>query len=724
MDDGQIEVAAGTELDYETKTTYMVTLTAEDSFGASDTIMVTIMVTDMDEVPEIMLGGLAISGPGSPSYVENRTDLVATYTVSGPEAASATWSLSGDDANAFSLSNDGMLMFRQSPNFEAPTDMDRDNIYMVTVMADDDTNLADKDVTVTVTNVAELGMVSGNATADYAENGMDAVATYTADGPDAGMAAWMLMGDDADAFSINNGGELTFAPMPNYEMPTDMGMDNVYQVTVQATAGGEMGMVDVTVTVTNVDEMGRVTFWRDGQDATNDPIMVGDMLTGLVEDPDGFMDADVSWQWASSATADGTFAPITGATDAAYTPVEADGGMYLQAMASYTDGHGLGKTAMAVSANMVSMAITNTAPAFPAATAERMVAENTEAGEDVGGPVAATDDDTGDTLTYTLGGTDMASFDIDDATGQITVGMGTMLDYEATQNTYMVTVTVADAAGEMDMVDVTVTVTNVDEMGRVTFWRDGQDATNGPIMVGDMLTGLVEDPDGFMDADVSWQWASSATADGTFAPITGATDAAYTPVEADGGMYLQAMASYTDGHGLGKTAMAVSANMVSMAITNTAPAFPAATAERMVAENTEAGEDVGGPVAATDDDTGDTLTYTLGGTDMASFDIDDATGQITVGMGTMLDYEATQNTYMVTVTVADAAGEMDMVDVTVTVTNVDEGMPMDLLTRYDDNNNNVIDLEEVFRGIDDYFDYDDRLTLDEVYELVDLYFES
>ena len=45
-DNGQIEVAAGTELDYETTRTYAVTLTAEDSFGASDTIMVTIMVTD------------------------------------------------------------------------------------------------------------------------------------------------------------------------------------------------------------------------------------------------------------------------------------------------------------------------------------------------------------------------------------------------------------------------------------------------------------------------------------------------------------------------------------------------------------------------------------------------------------------------------------------------------------------------------------------------------
>ena len=44
---GQIEVAAGTKLDYETKQTYMVTLTAEDSLRRhSASIDVTIMVTD------------------------------------------------------------------------------------------------------------------------------------------------------------------------------------------------------------------------------------------------------------------------------------------------------------------------------------------------------------------------------------------------------------------------------------------------------------------------------------------------------------------------------------------------------------------------------------------------------------------------------------------------------------------------------------------------------
>ena len=272
---------------------------------------------------------------------------------------------------------------------------------------------------------------------------------------------------------------------------------------------------------------------------------------------------------------------------------------------------------------------------------------------------------------------------------------------------------------------VTVTVTNVEETGEVTLWA-GTDALTMAPQVGDTITGAVMDPDGGEMVE-SWQWSRTMdTANmSSWMPIQEATAAAYMVTADDVGYYLRVMATYTDAAG---TDMAMEYSMPTMMVTmmvtmNAAPMFDSETGTREVAENTAAGDPVGAPVTAMDADAGDTLTYTLGGTDAASFDIDPATGQITVGAGTMLDFEATQNTYMVTVTASDGT-DSDSTDVTITVTDVDEGMPMDLLTRYDDNNNKVIDLPEVFRAIDDYFDYDDRLTLAEVYEVVDLYFES
>ena len=76
--------------------------------------------------------------------------------------------------------------------------------YMVTVTAVTDLQATDDSiaVTITVTNVVELGMVSGDVPPEYAENGMGAVATYTADGPVT--AGWSVSGADMDDFDINN----------------------------------------------------------------------------------------------------------------------------------------------------------------------------------------------------------------------------------------------------------------------------------------------------------------------------------------------------------------------------------------------------------------------------------------------------------------------------------------------------------------------------------------
>ena len=111
-DDGQIEVADGTKLNYETKNTYMVTVMARDPLGVSASIPVTIMVTNVDEAPDV-------SGDEEVDYPENGTGSVATYTAEDPEGAAVKWSLGGDDASDFMLEN-GVLSFKKSPDYETP----------------------------------------------------------------------------------------------------------------------------------------------------------------------------------------------------------------------------------------------------------------------------------------------------------------------------------------------------------------------------------------------------------------------------------------------------------------------------------------------------------------------------------------------------------------------------------------------------------------------------
>ncbi len=151
--DGQIAVGSGTKLDYEGKRTYMVTVTATDPLGASSSIPVTIEVTNVDEAPEIMLGGLAITGMMSVEYAENGTGMVAMYSATGPDASMATWTVEGADAGDFTISSSGVLTFVSSPDYETKS------TYMVTVKAADSTYTATHNVVVTVTDVEEVEVI-------------------------------------------------------------------------------------------------------------------------------------------------------------------------------------------------------------------------------------------------------------------------------------------------------------------------------------------------------------------------------------------------------------------------------------------------------------------------------------------------------------------------------------------------------------------------------------
>ena len=94
-------------------------------------------------------------------------------------------------------------------------------------------------------------------------------------------------------------------------------------------------------------------------------------------------------------------------------------------------------------------------------TFTREVNENTGANQNVGSPVTAAYSGTC-TLTYTLGGTDAASFEIDSSTGQLKTRSGVTYDHEA-KSTYTVTVTASNANCGADDATVTINVNDVNE---------------------------------------------------------------------------------------------------------------------------------------------------------------------------------------------------------------------------------------------------------------------
>ena len=105
----------------------------------------------------------------------------------------------------------------------------------------------------------------------------------------------------------------------------------------------------------------------------------------------------------------------------------------------------------------------NDAPAFADEALERRLAENPEAGANVGAAIPQADDaDAEDSLSYTLEGPDAASFGFDVLTRQITAKEGVVYDFEA-RDSYSVTVKADDGKGGTDTVAVTIALTDVDE---------------------------------------------------------------------------------------------------------------------------------------------------------------------------------------------------------------------------------------------------------------------
>ena len=299
--------------------------------------------------------------------------------------------------------------------------------------------------------------------------------------------------------------------------------------------------------------------------------------------------------------------------------------------------------------------VANRNPQFSGRVRTLSVPENTLPNTDIGAPVSATDRD-GDTLTYTLEGTDADSFNILSTSDGGQIRTSSALNHEE-KSSYSVTVRVTDGRGGADAVNVTIRVTDVDgEAPGVPFaptvtavsstslsvsW-DAPENTGPPITDYDYR---------YRDASGSWTEVTNTTITGTTATIEGLTSSTSYDVEvraknAEG-------TSDWSNPGIGSTAAPGA---------NSPPVFSdGSSTTRSVSAAAPADTLIGDPVAATDADSGDTLTYSLQGMNAASFDIRSDTGQLITSSGVTL---TVGTTYTVTVVASDGK---DRTEITVTI---------------------------------------------------------
>ena len=426
---------------------YDISITAYTGQYDSTFFNVSVTVTDRDDE------GI-ITGPSSVNYPERAETPVATYTLSDTTQETISWSVAGTDRDQFAIDG-GVLRFESPPDYDSPSDHDRNNKYSITVTAHGTNVTASMNVVVTVTEHNVPPQISGPASPTFAENGSGTVATYSATDGDDDPITWSLAGDDAGDLSIHSSdGTLTFRSPPDFEGPADDDTNNDYDVTVQAYDGTVTVDHPVTVTVTNVNEAPSFPTAADSRNvdedtATEQPIGAPVVATDV--------DAGDSWTYSLDATSLTVFGIDTSTgqlkTKAALDHEDEDA---YEVTVTALDRGGLTESITVT----ISVGDVNEAPKFPAGTATRAVAENTATDQDFGDPVEATDQDDGDSVTYSMEGTDAASFGIGSGSGQLkTVAALNRKD----KDSYSVTVVATDTASAADRIDVTITVTDVNE---------------------------------------------------------------------------------------------------------------------------------------------------------------------------------------------------------------------------------------------------------------------
>lgn len=442
--------------------------TVDDGAGtqSSGTFAITINPVN-DNSPVITSDG---GGPTAALNITENTTAVTTVTATDGDLPAQTLAYSlagGADQARFSIhSTSGALTFTTAPDFESPIDQNSDGTYEVIVEVQDGAGgIAQQTILVAVTDADEFD-VSPIVDSNPSTNQID---ENVAIGTNVGITAF-----SQDADGTNNTITYTLDDDAGglFAIDSASGVIRTNAAIDYETTGGTLNII-VRATSTDTSTTTRAFTIAVNDLNDNAPAIVpgqsfsvsesaaAGTAVGTVAATD--VDTAGSLQnWTiASGNGDGIFA--IDAASGAITVADISN-LNFEAAPSYaltitvSDGTNTSNPRTVT----ISIVDQNDAPVLTP-TAPMNINENSSAGTVVG-TVAATDEDAGDALNYSItSALPGVPFAIDSATGLISVANPAQIDFEAI-TTFNLTVQVQDAGGLTDSQVVTVNVNDVNEV--------------------------------------------------------------------------------------------------------------------------------------------------------------------------------------------------------------------------------------------------------------------
>jgi hypothetical protein len=228
--------------DYEAQSSYSFTVVASDGVNAAAEQSVSLAINIVDTLRPVIS-----SSADAGSIEENSGAGQVVYTaVASDETSSVTYSLSGADADAFSIDSvNGAVTLTGNPDYESQSSFSFD-----VVATDDAGNASQQTVSLSVTDVLETNPVFANTPDPVIDE--NTVFAYTAEASIESNAVltYSLSNDFGGVFSIDSAtGVVSMSVTPDYEA----GEDYSFTVVV-ADANGNSSEKTVSLTINNVDD--------------------------------------------------------------------------------------------------------------------------------------------------------------------------------------------------------------------------------------------------------------------------------------------------------------------------------------------------------------------------------------------------------------------------------------------------------------------------------------